>query len=337
MEYTEAKTASCEEDGNIADYTCTKCKKMFTDENGTNEVTKVVVSGHIESDKWGHDEENHWKVCENCGKQLNIAKHVYLWVVDKEATLYAEGEKHEECECGLKRNEHTVIAKLTHEHTGITYHGAVASTCSKTGNVEYWTCGDEYCTGKYYADSKCQIELTNIVVPVDKNNHVYDDDNDAYCNQCGYQRFYQVIDGANETIIAETGSVLTLRVNGEYELFDFVKVDGTVVNPKYYTVTKGSTIITFNSAYLDTLDKEVHSVEVWYTDGKSAKTQFTLKDEDSSDEEIADSTSSQNNNGVQMRSPKTGENGGMSTVILVCIAASGCVVANILRKRKNID
>jgi hypothetical protein len=38
-----------------------------------------------------------------------------------------------------------------------------------------------------------------------------------------------------------------------------------------------------------------------------------------------------------MRSPKTGENGGMSTVILVCIAASGCVVANILRKRKNID
>ena len=75
---------TCTEDGNIEYYTCSGCGKLYADATGNVEITadKIV-------DK--------------------ATGHQYAWVIDKEATETETGIKHEECACGAKRNENTVI------------------------------------------------------------------------------------------------------------------------------------------------------------------------------------------------------------------------------------
>lgn len=102
-----------------------------------------------------------------------------------------------------------------HVHTDIQHHDAAAATCVAAGNVEYWTCSGVECAGKYYGDATCENVLSEIVVQVNPSNHVggtwsaegdrhvllcacgaaleegahvYDNDGDASCNICDYQR-----------------------------------------------------------------------------------------------------------------------------------------------------
>ena len=70
-------------------YKCNGCDRIFEDPEATVEVTSET--------------------------QLILAalNHNFVWKTDKEATQAETGLKHEECtECGLKRNENTVIDKL---------------------------------------------------------------------------------------------------------------------------------------------------------------------------------------------------------------------------------
>lgn len=66
-------------------------------------------------------------------------------------------------------------------------------------------------------------------------------------------------------------------------------MDGVIVDAKNYTVTEGSTIITFKADYLQTLSVGTHTFEIVWTDG-SASTNFTVKNNK------ADDNSSNNNN-----------------------------------------
>ncbi len=53
--------------------------------------------------------------------------HSFEWVIDKEATETEDGIKHEECACGEKRNENTVIPKTgTTEPNGLSTGAIVA-------------------------------------------------------------------------------------------------------------------------------------------------------------------------------------------------------------------
>lgn len=186
---TDAVEATCEEDGNVEYYTCSECGKKFADVKGQTEITDVVTpaKGHT-AGEWLSDETNHWKKCVVCGEEVAKAKHTYKWVVDTAATEDAEGSSHEECFCGAKRSENTVISKLDHVHTDIQYHAAVEANCTVKGSVEYWTCSSKKCAGKYYGDSACQTALTDIKTSVNPSNHVYDNDADAECNLCGNKR-----------------------------------------------------------------------------------------------------------------------------------------------------
>lgn len=84
-------------------YTCADC-------GGTKvEVIDPTSDKHVlNSNGWtSYDEHYHYGECE-CGETMK-EKHDWKWVTDKEATKTEPGEKHEECECGAKRNEGTVI------------------------------------------------------------------------------------------------------------------------------------------------------------------------------------------------------------------------------------
>lgn len=69
---------------------------------------------------WYADTESHWHWCtdKECpdqnGSTKDLARHTFVWKVDKEATRTQTGLKHEECTvCGHKRSEDTVIPVLS--------------------------------------------------------------------------------------------------------------------------------------------------------------------------------------------------------------------------------
>lgn len=86
---------------------------------------------------------------------------------------------------------------------------------------------------------------------------------------------YQIINGAESSWIAGSSEGLTIRGDGEFSKFTGVKVDGNLVDPSNYTAQEGSTIITLNTSYLNTLAAGTHTVDIVWTDG-SASTTFTI-------------------------------------------------------------
>lgn len=106
---------------------------------------------------------------------------------------------------------------------------------------------------------------------------------------------YAIIDGANSSWTQNTDGSLAIRGDGEMAKFQSVKVDGVIVDAKNYTVTEGSTIITFKADYLQTLSVGTHTFEIVWTDG-SASTNFTVKNNKADDNSSNNNNNNNNNN-----------------------------------------
>ena len=127
---------------------------------------------------------------------------------------------------------------------------------------------------------------------------------------------YDILDGAGNSWTQNTDGSLAIRGSGEISKFREVKVDGVTVDPVNYTVTEGSTIITFKPEYLKSLSTGNHSFELVWTDGTAA-TNFTVA-------ENADQSA---------KSPKTGEDFSMALcTALLMVSCAG--LAGMLAKRK---
>ena len=130
------------------------------------------------------------------------------------------------------------------------------------------------------------------------------------------QVMYDILDGAGSSWTQNTDGSLAIRGSGEISKFREVKVDGVTVDPVNYTVTEGSTIITFKPEYLKSLSAGNHSFELVWTDGTAA-TNFTVA-------ENADQSA---------KSPKTGEDFSMALcTALLMVSCAG--LAGIFAKRK---
>lgn len=110
MVKTEAKAATCEEDGNIEYYTCSKCGKKYNDEAGTRELTDeeiiIEAAGHSFGTEWKSDADSHWHEC-ICGKRNDEGSHTFGdWTITKEATAAEDGSRERECSvCGYVQTE----------------------------------------------------------------------------------------------------------------------------------------------------------------------------------------------------------------------------------------
>ncbi len=165
--YTHYKSdgnATCTADGTKTAQ-CDNCTQKDT-------VTDVGSAlGHEWVTEWSRDGTNHWHECvRSCGAKGEQSAHAFNWVVDKPATVTSTGLKHEECVCGERRNEDTVIEVLTCAHGDKRHVAAVAATCSSAGNVEYWVCND--CNRILDGDN---LELENTVIPADPEAHGWGD------------------------------------------------------------------------------------------------------------------------------------------------------------------
>ena len=133
-----AKDPTCTKDGNIAYWKCSKdsCGKLFSDKYGENEIfadeTVVKKTGH----KWGE------------------------WEVTLEPTETKEGVKIRECLGGCDETQTKSIPVTSHVHK-LVRHAPKAATCTKDGNIAYWSCseGDNPC-GKLFSDKNGEDEIS---------------------------------------------------------------------------------------------------------------------------------------------------------------------------------
>lgn len=113
----------------------------------TEVKTEVLTAteAHKPEADFSKDGEKHWKECSVCHGHIDETAHVFVWKT--------EGKfKHEECECGAKRNENTPVAP-DNELTLVPYK---APTCGEDGNEAYYTDGE-----KYYSDALGEHEITD--------------------------------------------------------------------------------------------------------------------------------------------------------------------------------
>ena len=87
LQEVKAKEPKCTEAGNKAYYKCSVCGKLYTDQEGTNEVSANTVV-------------------------VPAKGHSFIWIIDREATEQAEGSRHEECSICHEKKAAVAIPKL---------------------------------------------------------------------------------------------------------------------------------------------------------------------------------------------------------------------------------
>jgi len=152
--HTAAKDATCKEAGNIEYWTCSVCKKMYSDADCTTEVTDVTIA---------IDKNNHANIvtdeavdvtCTTNGKTAGSHCEACDTVIVAQETVAAVGHKYEStvtaptCTAGGYTTHTCSVCsdRYTSDVTAATSHNAVIdaaveATCTKTGLTEGSHCG----------------------------------------------------------------------------------------------------------------------------------------------------------------------------------------------------
>lgn len=161
------------------------------------------------------------------------------------------------------------------------------------------------------------------------------------------QQEYKVLDGADSTYDAETKE-FSLRADADIEKFVSVAVDGEIVDPKYYTVKEGSTIIIFTKEFMDTLSEGEHVVTFNFTDGIATanikvatgnvqETEDVTESTEGIPEESTENTDTDDNR-IDNTKPNKEEKGGIPAIVwvlLVLILVAAGVAGVIWYRKKN--
>ncbi len=81
-----------------------------------------------------------------------------------------------------------------------------------------------------------------------------------------------IADGTDVSYTIGSGKTASIHCSGELSNFQGVYMDGTSVDASNYTLTEGSTIVTFTNAYLDTLSVGKHTITLVFSDGSVSTT-----------------------------------------------------------------
>ena len=138
---------------------------------------------------------------------------------------------------------------------------------------------------------------------------------------------YKFTEGANQIYTIDESKNAIFRIDADFSLFDGkLYIDGTLIDAKNYKAESGSTVITLNKEYVDTLSAGEHTIKVEFSDSGSATTKFEVKAKQVNTEKTEDITN-----------PQTGDNIG-TYIILSIISVLGIattIVINNKKKREN--
>ena len=91
---------------------------------------------------------------------------------------------------------------------------------------------------------------------------------------------YKVVEGAEQKYVITKNTKAKFKIDADYSLFENggkVYVDGVLLDAKNYKSESGSTIITLNKNYVDTLSNGEHTLKVVFSDGGEATTKFFVE------------------------------------------------------------
>lgn len=163
---------------------------------------------------------------------------------------------------------------------------------------------------------------------------------------------YDILEGADTTHVLKVDEAHAIRVNCEVEYFLDVMVDGKTVDPKYYTVKSGSTIVTFTKEFLDSLSVGDHEVKFLFTNG-TAKATITVVEKQTEETKPADNDKTDINKPAASQKPaqqtvapakkaainqkkatRTGDdNSAMLVLILMLLGGAGAVGYSLKRRK----
>ena len=138
---------------------------------------------------------------------------------------------------------------------------------------------------------------------------------------------YKFTEGANQIYTIDESKNAIFRIDADFSLFDGkVYIDGTLIDAKNYKAESGSTVITLNKEYVDTLSVGEHAIKVEFSDGGLATTKFEVKAKQVNTEKTEDITN-----------PQTGDNIGIYIIlsIISVLGIAATVVINNKKKREN--
>ena len=140
---------------------------------------------------------------------------------------------------------------------------------------------------------------------------------------------YDILEGADTTHVLKVDEAHAIRVNCEVEYFLDVMVDGKTVDPKYYTVKSGSTIVTFTKEFLDSLSVGDHEVKFLFTNG-TAKATITVVEKQAQQTAAPAKKPAVN----QKKATRTGDdNPAMLVLILMLLGGAGAVGYSLKRRK----
>lgn len=138
---------------------------------------------------------------------------------------------------------------------------------------------------------------------------------------------YKFTEGANQIYTIDESKNAIFRIDADFSLFDGkLYIDGILVDAKNYKAESGSTVITLNKEYVDTLSVGEHTIKVEFSDNGSVTTKFEVKAKQVNTEKTENITN-----------PQTGDNIGIYIIlsIISVLGIATTVVINNKKKREN--
>ena len=326
------------------DHKCDYCGVTFSEHTGGTATCKdKAVCDYCGMEYGELDSSNHAGGTKNHGE----APATYL-SDGYTGDIYCVG-------CKKMLSEGKVIPKLTHDDPT---HGVVSPTdCSVNGHnykayivtaAEFTMGGTKYvcmkCGDEYWDNYTKKDTSEVILMPSGKDFEFYITPNlnstinkDNVKNNPILQAFlqdpsgtlkrmeddgikmYKIIDGAEQTVASKAENIV-FRSDAPFKEFDQVMINGLVLDKKYYSVKKGSTIVTLNEDFAKEIPTGMHLFGIISKDGVAITT-FTVDDKAAADNDT--------------KSPQTGDNNHIALWVALLFVSGGAVFGTtVVRKKK---
>ena len=152
LSFISGKTETCEKDGIIAHFVCTKCDKIF--DKNKQEITEedliIEKTGHTPDGTWKDYGEYHRQSCLKCKAKLDISNHTGKAHCGEKAVCNI---------CGAQYGEPA-------EHSFGILNKRIEPTCQSEGREAYYRCKE---CGKLFNENKDEISEYDLVIK--KSNH----------------------------------------------------------------------------------------------------------------------------------------------------------------------
>ena len=217
----------------------------------------------------------------------------------------------------------------THKETpAVTVASAVKTpaTCAETGVTTYTAIVE--LNGQTYTDTK-------EVADIPATGHRYENGKCIVCSEVDPAFKAMIIEGANGKWQKGSEGGLSFASNAAFADFLKVQVDGKDLDASNYAVKEGSTVVTLNASYLETLSAGKHTLAI-VSDTGTAETEFTVV---AAEKQVVDDESANDkaaSDGDKESLAKTGDDSMLPITVLSILAVVSIATGVFALRRSRI-